>query len=571
MGRHLGSRFELRATLRTVSALHVGTGGEERGVDLAVARDGAGEPHVPGTSLGGALRAWTAPAMGATDERWERLWGPQAERRDEGWASRVVVEDAPVRLPEDQAAEELRDGVTIDRRTGTASHRRKYERFVLPVGSTIDLTVGCDVEREYETEARELLQGLRRALRDRRVTLGAARSRGLGRVELVPDSDTLSREPLDGREAILAAVERRVRQAGPPLEMFPIDPASSRPRSSRLLFRLAWQPVGPLMVRAGMQGLAVDSLPLTARIEGGRTLLLPGSSIKGVLRSQADRIMCTLLEQSAASGVESSHELVAWVFGCAPGGGPDDSGRRGRAAAVVTAGQAALWVEDCLAEQPVAAEVWRRIEEARWISRAERDRDRKDGKSAVVEDEVATSDDPFDDTDMTAWEALHAAGLSGWDAATHVAIDRWTGGAADERLFSVLEPDEVLWDAIELALDFGRIERASWIPAVALLLLILGDLVRGVLPLGYATNRGLGSAEISEVSVSVEEGLREAVEAAAVFGWLAGTYAVSRERGFLAALDRVRLVSRVVSLRPKWYTFASGEDWPPEGGTGIDR
>ena len=31
------------------------------------------------------------------------------------------------------------------------------------------------------------------------------------------------------------------------------------------------------------------------------------------------------------------------------------------------------------------------------------------------------------------------------------------------------------------------------------------------------------------------------------------------------------LVSRVVSLRPKWYTFASGEDWPPEGGTGIDR
>jgi hypothetical protein len=41
--------------------------------------------------------------------------------------------------------------------------------------------------------------------------------------------------------------------------------------------------------------------------------------------------------------------------------------------------------------------------------------------------------------------------------------------------------------------------------------------------------------------------------------------------GRIIATRAVELVSRVVSLRPKWYTFASGEDWPPEGGTGIDR
>ena len=44
----------------------------------------------------------------------------------------------------------------------------------------------------------------------------------------------------------------------------------------------------------------------------------------------------------------------------------------------------------------------------------------------------------------------------------------------------------------------------------------------------------------------------------------------SLERDKIESL-RSALVSRVVSLRPKWYTFASGEDWPPEGGTGIDR
>jgi hypothetical protein len=47
--------------------------------------------------------------------------------------------------------------------------------------------------------------------------------------------------------------------------------------------------------------------------------------------------------------------------------------------------------------------------------------------------------------------------------------------------------------------------------------------------------------------------------------------AARNRRDVLQPIVAYALVSRVVSLRPKWYTFASGEDWPPEGGTGIDR
>jgi hypothetical protein len=130
----------------------------------------------------------------------------------------------------------------------------------------------------------------------------------------------------------------------------------------------------------------------------------------------------------------------------------------------------------------------------------------------------------------------------------YVAIDRWTGGAADAFLYSVLEPHAVRWHPIELALDLGRVAQEVWSPAVALLLLVLSDLARGVLPLGFATNRGLGSLEVSEVTVEVEQGAHQAAEAATAFGWLAGTYPISRSRGLLGRLDP----SRLDELRRTW-------------------
>ena len=96
----------------------------------------------------------------------------------------------------------------------------------------------------------------------------------------------------------------------------------------------------------------------------------------------------------------------------------------------------------------------------------------------------------------------------------HVAIDRWTGGAADGMLYSVLEPIGVDWDAIGIRLDIAQLKKIEAIkkkedsqspsvlkPAIALLLLVLRDFANRKIPIGYGTNRGMGTVEVTAMTL----------------------------------------------------------------------
>ena len=83
---------------------------------------------------------------------------------------------------------------------------------------------------------------------------------------------------------------------------------------------------------------------------------------------------------------------------------------------------------------------------------------------------------------------------------THVGVDRWTGGAAENLLFSVLEPTLVRWQPIRLTLDVRRSTGTGCAEAgLALVLLVLRDLADGWLALGSSTTRGRGGIAVSAV------------------------------------------------------------------------
>jgi CRISPR/Cas system CSM-associated protein Csm3 (group 7 of RAMP superfamily) len=105
--------------------------------------------------------------------------------------------------------------------------------------------------------------------------------------------------------------------------------------------------------------------------------------------------------------------------------------------------------------------------------------------------------------------ALHSSELlKDTQQAYHVAVDRWTGGAADGFLYSNLEPFNVQWEPICLTVNFNRLSCCLFEEekdaAIALLLLTLRDLYRGSIPLGYGVNRGLGSIEVRSISLKGE-------------------------------------------------------------------
>ena len=466
MAREIYSRLCLSGTLITESPLHVGGYGDDVDTDLPLARDGAGQLYIPGTSLAGAFRSFAEMVLG--EATINKLWGYQD--KGQGNASFVLVEDATVENA-DPLVIEIRDHVGIDREYGCAAENIKYDRAILPRGTRLSFKLAVEVADPHNDRelALGMIAALKEALEHGKIRLGAAKTRGLGRIKL--ESASVTEQILGTREGILAVLEQADPVEVDPGEIERARLACTRQRTTRLKVEIHWEPVGPMMVKAGLEGIAADVFPLVSHIEGEIAPVLPGSSIKGTFRAHAERIVRTLRQDLKPSWLEASSrqrfldalevELINELFG-----------RRGEKAAADKnrswlPGLGALSVADCYAKKRVDSEQWRAIETA------------------------------TDDFELR--RALDKAELQTWSHDYHVAIDRWLGSAAEGFLYTVLEPHRTEWEPIQLEINLLRIPDDLRIPAIVLLLLILRDLARGQLPLGYATHRGMGTVKVNTV------------------------------------------------------------------------
>lgn len=484
MARALTGRLHATGTLTTRTALHVG-GAASDGVaaDLVPARDGAERLMVPGTSLAGALRTASFEAAAAEpglEEAWKATWGAprfalleSASERDTADAGLIWVWDAVCQ----GGSTGVRDHVAIDRALGASAHRMKHDRLVVDPGARFELRLALELPADEDHEPlRSLLAAMLAELERGAVTLGAATTRGLGRVALGELS--VREESLGTRAGVLAALAARqtaAAQAGgePPrlehLERWkPPTSASAQPVPRRASILISWRPERSLVVRAGQPSEAADSVPLTTAVGDGKlAFVLPGSSAKGALRTAAERIVRTLGKAPPATVVTPKHPhhdqiavpLVSVLFG-AP--------KRRDAAG----GRGALSIADCHSKLRFPEEDWR----------------------AALQ-----SDDP-----LAAERAVQEIpGLEKVVIVHHNSLDRWTGAAADQRLFSVLEPRAVDWEPLELTVDTARLERAGVAPALAgaLLWLVLTQFTKGEIPLGGMTTRGHGALGVEEINV----------------------------------------------------------------------
>lgn len=470
MARKIRTRLKIKGSLVANSPLHIGGNDGSALVDLALAVNGQGAYYIPGTSLAGALRAWMA-SEGALTNLVEDLWGNQEKSGKEklGHASYILIEDAPINKG---VKTEIRDGVGIDRYYGTAAEQVKFDRAILPKGTEIPLvmTVEHADKSPIDWETRKgAVVALLKALEGQEIRLGAAKTRGLGRVQL--KNPTILEQDLCSAEGMLGAL----RNQGTSLSLGALaEKVCVPPARPKLTVAIDWEPVGPLMVKAEADGIAVDTLPLVSAVGDHLTFVLPGSAIKGALRSQAERIIRTLQAVSLEPDRKFNDQLQAVpliqeVFGSAarlkPGSNPQKKEQHGRLGA--------LAVDDCYAKLAIQPEQWSQIE------------------SAANERELR--------------QRLNAAQLHQTQQAFHVAVDRWTGGAADGFLYSTLEPMGVTWEPIGLTLDLNWLNRTASdttaIASIALVLLLLRDLAAGRIPLGYGVNRGMGAIQINHIQI----------------------------------------------------------------------
>jgi len=447
--------FELRFMAST--PVHVGGLGADTVTDLPLATDGQGRLVIPGSSWAGVLRELARRYLTSAEEA---LFGFQKkEAPAEGHASRLFVADTPVGV--DAGRVELRTGVGIDRRWGAAAHQIVYDRLVLAAGTPLILYLRY--EGPDGTDAHRLVE-IVRALGLR---IGAASSRGLGRLTCV--EATVHSVDLRSRSSLLTAL-------GGQVEPTPVPPAADVDGAIPRI-ELAWRTRRPVLVGGPSPGEKADLVPLLIRSTDGRGLVpvLPGSSVKGVLRSLAERVLRTLIPDEVPRPGRGFVEAMSTVGKGAPAfevlfGSREQAG--------------ALSVPDTSAvAEPVGDDAWRRYLEGQPLT-------------------------------------------AGWShERTHVAIDRWTGGAAESRLFTVQETAGVRWQPLRLELDARRLAQVPEerrLGAVLLLGVAVGLLRDGLAGVGHGTTRGLGEIEVTGIAVhgAVQWGVSPYPEGGDWWAWL---------------------------------------------------
>lgn len=448
MARRITHLLHLSGTLVAEEPLAIGGLDAVATTDMPVARDGQGRPYLPGTSLAGALFAVLGlpeshPLRGEVGAQ-----GPEA-------ASRLWIDDAPC----EAASVERWDGVGIDRITGAAALRVKFDREVLAAGSRFrfDLTAEAvddlDEVRGWVQRARQLLQA--------GLALGAGLTRGLGRVRLA-ETRCVEVDWRNPDEALAwLADPQSLPDAGVRWAAAP-QPAVAAPEA--LDITIFWKPRLPVMTKAAEEGLACDMLPFVSRLaDGSYALTLPGAGLKGALREQAERIVRTVLGREVHADAPL-HEavdvpVVRELFGLARGrtqSMDEDSGP----------GRGRLSVQTVYAEQGRPRQAWL---------------------------DLAHAESP----------------PQGIERAMHVAIDRWTGGAATAFLYSAAEPmpEANPWRPMRLSYRARAGDEAAL--HLALLWLVLEDLRAGRIGLGFGKNRGYGEIAIERIEFAGT--LREAL------------------------------------------------------------
>ena len=472
MSRHSNGRFVLTGLLKFHEPFLIGGVDTDAGVDVSPMFNGAGDVLVPGTSLAGVLRSWiTANCADISPLDIENIFGGIGKYSG---ASRIRIDDVALRSASSEGILFSNiDGVGIDRYTGAAAHGVKFDQTVVagePIG---DLRIVCELsesEDPLSSTAHKIMQSIALVLSHEILRLGRGTTKGFGLFSVQNVSIQLQRATQDG-------LFQRLAGTGETIDLVMQD---VKELSQSTYIDIEFASVGGVFTKASTAGTIVDVIPRVEPHNGSASLILPATSIRGVLRSEAERIVRTLL--SIEMSPEASHidqvrvPLVEAMYGASPTtkAGIDQSTVSTEDA---TIGKACVSVSAAFA--PICDwDQWREVLEIATRKKSSYENDRTNAEQKLVK---ATAGLPL--------EFTH-----------HVALDRWTGAAADKMLYTVLEPTSGQWSGLRLELDEKRLGE-RYLPALALLLHTLQSLHSGDIGLGWGTYRGHGTIQITSISI----------------------------------------------------------------------
>ena len=365
------TRYELTIPVELTSELHIGGVDDvpERdgaGTVVRFCRNGLGEPTIPGRSVRGAVRAACDVARQTMEDAghpttqdggafskasWVSLWGDDTDYTGRSAKDRGLRnnESLPIRksaltfhavsFPKHRDSDSgesplpRRHGVGIDRTTGAASDGALYEHEFLPRGTKFDIRITAEGRDQSEgmprpassESVKKLLEVIVDVLTSGAVCLGGRTGSGQGTIQVIEpklrrtgkttDASALT-APADVLDALIGEDEE-----GTPIPLELGGWSLEEPARIRITW---WSPTGIFV--------AEDEKLTKQRKEEARKkdptangvteplrdpsvpwdeaqLLIPGTSIRGTLRSRASRIARTVLAAKDKLPTFTSHDL----------------------------------------------------------------------------------------------------------------------------------------------------------------------------------------------------------------------------------------------------------------------
>ncbi len=462
MAQAIIGKITVHGSLVAQTPIAVGSTGGGEHVDLEIAIDGQGRSYIPGTSYAGPMRAWLEANVADGQKLCAQIFGHISNPGGSGnsSASRLFIADG---IALNAPSRERRHGNAIDDGTGTTKEGFFYTRSLLPQGSAFALDMELDIISQNKDFSESLLRRLLDALCDGKVKFGANKTRGFGTMKLekftvnsydFSDPDDLFRW-LNKDNAAKTGSANILDDSAVEL----IDQASC-------VITVDWSPDSDIMVKSGSEGSESDMIPLMSGTQKkGVAPVIPGSSLKGVFRSQARKILRTIFSPNAEQSDDMILALDKDLFGST-----ENAGR--------------LSIDDVYFHPENTGDPALKdgIDPSEWEKGLAQPRDNPERAAIDYLDKITRHVD-------------------------YVAIDRFTGGASDSALFSARPvkhdlPGKNLWDPIRIVLNLGRpypdgtdVE-TSRLVEIALVKLLIADLVKGRIPIGFGGNRGLGFVKV---------------------------------------------------------------------------
>lgn len=294
------TRYMITGRLKLLRPTSLSNGDVEGLTDIALRRDAVtNQPVLPGTSLAGALRNYLCQRVGIRGELTrsmvDQLFGFNDQHKGESHHSWLFIEDAYGK----EAGIEIRDGVVIDPVTRTAADKKKFDMEFLAAGTTFDLRFEFWEPDRNSLELRQLLALALSGLQKGDIALGGRKRRGFGECE-VEDWQVYRYSMSDMADIVRwLEMDETAPASGDTLSamlLLPNLPPLNQPRQCRLQAHFAID--GSMLIHsAASDPKGADQLHLR---NANGTPIISGSSLAGVLRAQARRIVQLLQPQAQA-------------------------------------------------------------------------------------------------------------------------------------------------------------------------------------------------------------------------------------------------------------------------------